>query len=80
MYNGEGMNYKQEEKLQGIEGEMTRNAGKFSELLEGVGTANTGIESDRPGAKIAIGWEQLVNTTANEAIGNKLIVRNTAEK
>ena len=55
---------------------MVRNAVKFSELLEEVGTVGTEMERNRAGAKIIEGWEQLVKDTACKVIGKKLILCN----
>ena len=52
---------------------MVRNAVKFSELLEQVGTVGTEMERNPAGAKIIEGWEQLVKDTACKVIGKKLI-------
>ena len=46
-----------EEKRQEFQEEMVRNAVKFSELLERVGTRGTEMEKNRAGAKIMEGWE-----------------------
>ena len=69
-----------EEKRQEFQEEMVRNAVKFSELLEEVGTVGTEMERNRAGAKIIEGWEQLVKDTACKVIGKKLILCNKAVK
>ena len=67
-----------EEKRQEFQEEMVRNAVKFSELLEEVGTVGTEMERNRAGAKVIEGWEQLVKDTACKVIGKKLCLLYTS--
>ena len=68
------------EKQQEFQNEMSKNAEKFSELLESIGTTNNDVEKDSAGARAIEGWEQLVKTTASKVIGKKLIICNRAVK
>ena len=68
------------EKQQEFQNEMSKNAEKFSELLERIGTTENDVERDSAGARIIEGWEQLVKTTASKVIGKKLIICNRAVK
>ena len=67
-----------EEKRQEFQEEMVRNAVKFSELLERVGTVGTEMARNRAGANIIEEWEQLIKDTACKVIGKKLILCNKA--
>ena len=53
---------------------MTKNAERFSELLESIGTAENDTERDSAEGRIIEGWEQLVKNTANKVIGKKVII------
>ena len=59
---------------------MTKNAERFSELLESRGTKENDTERDSAGDSIIEGWEQLVKTMASKVIGKKLILCNRAVK
>ena len=51
---------------------ITKNAVKFSELLQSVGRVDT-IMENRAGAKIIEGWAQLVKITPSKVMGGKPI-------
>ena len=59
---------------------MAKNAERFSELLESIGTTENDKERDSAGDRNIEGWEQLVKNTASEVIGKKLILCNRAVK
>lgn len=61
----------EEEKQEFREEEMTKNAVKFSELLESEGTADAEMEGGRAGVNITEGWEHFVNITAIKVMGRK---------
>ena len=43
---------------------MTKNAKRFSELLESIGTTENDTKRDNAGDRIVEGWERLVKNTA----------------
>ena len=55
---------------------MSKNAERFSGLLESIGTTENDTEGDSAGDRIMEGWEQLVKNTASKVIGKKLIICN----
>ena len=57
---------------------MTKNAERFPELLESIGTTEKDAERAGAGDWIIEGWEQLVKNTARKVNGNKLIICNRA--
>ena len=72
------MELKYKKRQQEFCDKMAENAAKRSELLQGVSTVDTKMESDQVGTKVIEGWEQLVKTTATTTILKKLIVCNGA--
>ena len=68
------------EKQREFQEEMAKNAERFSELLESIGTTENDTERDSAGDRIIEGWEQLVKNTASKVIGKKLIIYNRAVK
>ena len=68
------------EKQREFQEEMAKNAERFSELFENIGTTENDTERDGAGDRIIEGWEQLVKNTATKVIGKKLMICNTAVK
>ena len=68
------------EKQREFQEEMTKNAERFSELLESISTSQNDTERDSAGDRIKEGWEQVVNNTASKVIGKKLITCSRAVK
>ena len=68
------------EKQRGFQEEITKNAERFSELLEVVGTRENDTERDSAGDRHIKGCEQLVKNTSSKVIGKKLILCNRAVK
>ena len=52
------------EKQREFREEMTKNAKRFSELLESIGTTENDTKRDNAGDRIVEGWERLVKNTA----------------
>ena len=68
------------EKQREFQEEMTKNAERFSELLESIGTTENVTERDSAGDRIIKEWEHLIKNTASKVIGKKLIICNRAVK